>query len=155
MKIKRNEILSLWDVLCSFNGQAGVKFCYAVAKNKRLLQGEVESIYEANPDTSEDFRSEKKKILDKYAEKDNKKKPIYIDKGNGVSEPKVKPEDRLKAIREIEELKNEKFKDKSDQYDKLLREEVEINLHQISLDQFPDNISQHKMDVLFCLIKEE
>ena len=70
--MKRKDYIALFGNLKKLGGLKGVKFAYAVEKNKNLLKQEVESVQEAiKPlENFQEYDAKRMKLAEQYAEKD-------------------------------------------------------------------------------------
>jgi hypothetical protein len=149
MKVSRGKLVSLWQILSLVGNTPGsVKFHYSVNKNKKLLEPEVKSLEEAKKPTERFLEWEKKRleICKELAEKDEAGQPVLVPV-NGTTVFKFSDENRslfeqkISAVRDEYEDAIKDFQDKERQFDELLREEVEIELHLIPLSAVPDTLS--------------
>lgn len=125
----KGEIFNMYIKLEQLNGLSGVKFAYAINRNKDILKPEYNAIVEAinPPKEYQEFINKKKKL-------ELEKKPTKALE----SEYKKVIEDQKKREKEIEEMS---------------KEEVDIKLHKISIDDVPENITVEQMGILLPIIK--
>lgn len=123
--MKKREIQSFYRTLTSLSNvrdkQGDITFPYAVSRNIKLLKDEVESI-----DTLlEEYRNELQKIVNKFVKKDKRGNTIYKDGRVEYTDS----EGLQKAIVEHDK----KYKTTLDSLNKILEEEVEIELHKVDV----------------------
>ena len=132
--MKRFELFTLLDSLDKLDNLTGVKFNYAIDKNREMIQKEVESMKKLNEPSTE-FQIYDKirlQLLQKFADKDESGNPKFAQINNMVRFDI--PEKNMKKF-QVELDKSTKeyetaIKDRDKQvfeYDKFLQEEVKLN----------------------------
>ena len=165
--MKKKELLELWDVLTSnkikqLKEEASTKFKYALGKNTRLIQPEVEALQDLIkgisilPENIEKYNLERENLCSKFANKDDKEQPIIIGKTYQI------PLDKKTSFNEELSKLKEKYSEDLDQLEKrrnelkdILEEEIDIAFYKIKLSCFPKKISEGDMLVLFPLIEDD
>ena len=91
--MKKNEILQLYRALNTLGQLQGVKFSYSISRNLAILKPEIEALEKASTASEEFIEMDKEriKLVEEYAEKDEKGKPKK--KGNEYVIPEDKKED--------------------------------------------------------------
>lgn len=135
---------------------SGVKFAYAVSRNLSILKPELESLEKAAKPTDEymKFEDERIKLVEKFAEKDEKGKAKQVPM---VSNPrqteyvidKDKQEELDKEFGELKEKHKEAVEGREKQikeYNELLKSEApKLEFHKVSIDQVPAQINVTQM----------
>ena len=167
--MKRRELYELAEGLEKVR-QSGNKFCYAVSKNKRIVDMELSKM-EKQREPSVKYREFLTKIeglRKKHAEKDEngnpkvewkmgvdgKQRGVYVglDTKN-MDSPFMKEVAPLE--KEYEDEINEQLKKDSDYYNVYLEEETDIELHKVWIDDIPKDITQEEMDGIFLMVRDE
>lgn len=160
MKIKRKEAVNLFNSFGRLGSHKGVKFAYAIAKNKKKLESEQKAITVAQskiqPKAIQEFDKKRIKVCCEYADKDENGNP-KLDKNNySISE-----ERRIEFDKAIDELQKEyepSFKEMENnqkEFNDFLDEDIEVDLHLIPMSVVPDTITVNEMDIIFPMIVEE
>ena len=155
MKVKRSELTNLLQGINSIN-LTGVKFNYALLKNKKKIQEELETLKTViKPDKKvEEFEKARIELCKEYCENDKNGKEI-IKQGKFVGLENNKA--FTIAIDKLKETYKETL-DKKDaqvkEYYKLLEEEVEIEMHQVALNEVPKEITTKQLESILVIIKE-
>jgi hypothetical protein len=153
--IKRNNLISLQQELNSINGDVPVKFGYAVAKNKILLNNEIEIIKGISPKQPEEYETKRTAVIKQYAIKDENEQIIWENEQHGI--PKF--EDYAKLEQEITSLNLEykdvleSFNKKINDFEKLLEEDYELPLHTVDIEYAPATMSQTQIDKILIMFK--
>lgn len=156
--MKKKDVIKLYNALNSINGLKGVKFNYAVAKNKRILENERGAMEKAleQSDEFKKYESERVELCIKYAEKDKKGNPVMVNNNYKIEEKKEKTFEK-----EFEKLQKEhkssiKEREKQfEEYNKLLEEKVEIKLHKIKEEDIPEDITTNQLDSIFDILEDK
>ena len=144
MKVKRRDLITIWAVLDSLKGtKTNIRTTYTIARNRNLIQSEIEAIQEATKLSGSLLEYETKRIdlCQKWCEKDGSGQSI-IDSGNFV----FTIDNRKKFEGELIELQNlvpemvELKKTQDQQIEALLEGEVSIDLVQFDLSALPDDL---------------
>lgn len=157
MKTKRIELLKLNSgliELCNIKGN--VKFAYGILKNKKAIEKELEILEELRKPSEKQDEFEKKRVelCTKHSKKDKNGEPKIKDDAFDI-EDKVKFQEELDKLKEkegFEELEKEQKK-KKEEINSLLEEEIEIELHKIKLDDFPDELTANQLEKIDLIIE--
>ncbi|CAK0762845.1 conserved hypothetical protein [Gammaproteobacteria bacterium] len=126
-----------------------MKFKYAVSKNLDKVSRELEHIKKSLIETSKykEFEIKRKEVQEKYCKKDENGKPLFKVSQN----PNIKEYDFEESIRnEFEkeiEIVSEPYKSIFEDYEKLLNEEVKIEIYKIKLINIPEDINQNVLNL--------
>lgn len=154
-KIKRVELIKLMHGFDMVKDLKGVKFAYAVAKNRRVVEAEVNAMQEALKPTKEFEEYDKKRIVicEKYCERDEKGKPLF-DAQNNYKDVNGNPafEAEIKVLKEeYAEALDERRKTTED-YNKMLEEEIEFTFHKVLQDDLPKDITAGQLSAITLII---
>jgi hypothetical protein len=160
--MKKRDLFSILGILDQMNNEkTQVKFAYAMAKNRKKIQAEVEVLRESVKSSPEMEEFEKKRLVlcHDMAQKDDEGKPLTKG-GAGNLGPMFVIADQEAFNTAFDALKEE-YKDalelqdlKRKEFEALLDEEAETELHKIPLDVFPNNISTAQMEWLMYFVEE-
>jgi len=136
------------------------KLAYAVAKNRRRLQGELEDLKEAQnfPGTDrEDYKkweAKRKELADKHAERGPDGKRVESQAGFRLSNPIAYQEelDQWLAFK-CPDLKKD-FDQHEQELKDLFEGEVEIEIHDMRLEDFPEEFAPEALGMCVDWIKE-
>lgn len=166
-KLTNQDVLNLNQALNTVGNLSGVKFAYAVNKNKTLIEVEVEALKEAQKqsDKFQEFTKKRLELCNRLGDKDEKgnpkMKPTMIDgiiiKG---SQDFVIEANKVEFDKELEALRVE-YKESIDEreaqikkFNEMLTEESTFTPHKIKLSDVPANITVDQMKSLINLIEE-
>ena len=153
--MKNSALVSLFQNLSAIKGLHGVKFNYSVAKNVRLLKGIIED-FESAIKTGDSYLEYDRKRIElgkEHANKDEKGEPIVIDGKFDVKDMSLFEQ----AYKELEEEYKEAISEhgkKIEELNALLEEESSVELHKISLDDVPSDITTEQLAGIFDIINE-
>jgi len=142
------------DALAQVKGSC--KFAYGLAKNKKVLDDEVSSMREGlKPDKDfMDFENKRVALCAKYAEKGEDGQPKIVNNayvgvlGNKEFEKEVEALNKeSKAILDDRQKQLDSFND-------MIKEEVELELWAIKLDEIPDDVTAEQLGPLQPIITE-
>lgn len=157
VKVSNRKVLEIQSAIEQLGSQkVDVHFAYALAKNKGIIEKEVTALKEAGKWSQEysEYEGQRVKLCHKHAIKnpDGTPKiigPIYLMQDQEAFDKDL---DKLRAknkkIIDEQEARNKKFED-------ILKEEVEIDFHNIKLSSIPKEISPDIMSLLFPMIIED
>ena len=177
IQLKRSQVVSLGKILKSMSSKSfDFKIAYAIAKNKKVIQDEIDAIEEASRVSPEyeEYAKEHVALLRKHAKKDDKGNPVVrlADRfGNAIErrvadEPVVEVVDLIEPVsfqKEFEELRA-KYAQVLVVYEEMnikkqasMNEVVELEIHALSAGTIPDNmqISGEDMDALLLFLVDE
>lgn len=159
-KEKKNEMVNLYGVLKEVeNEKASIRFSYAAAKNIKAIEVEVnalQKIIQTPVEGGEEYEKERLEVLKKYAEKDEKGKPILYN-----NQYKILPENmdhfnaEMKQLEEKHKDAIDRLKERNKELEKLLQEEIEIPLQMVTLDELPQELTPLQVEMLMPMIKND
>jgi hypothetical protein len=145
--------LNLWHALDAVKSRKGnIKFSYFVAKNRITVKGEIDAINEAQ-EAAEAFKAydtDRGKLAEKYADKDENKKPVIKDNQYVITE---KRDDFEKELEKLKKKYSKVIKERQEQLNKLrdfLNEEVDFNGYQIRLEDLPGDLEASIIEIFLA-----
>ena len=145
--MKYKDIVELNKSLKAVEQLKGVKFAYAVAKNTKIIEPEIDSLKEAAK-SSEKFTSYQqdfKELQMEHAEK-NEKGDLVIKDEKAFT----------KALEKLQEEHREAIdgrKKQSDEIEKLLEEEVELKLLKVKKEELPEDITAEQLKGIMEIVE--
>lgn len=147
------QILNLYKSLKSLK-LPGAKFAYAVARNINILDPYVKSLQNAIA-MSEDytnFEKDRWELVKKYAKRDEKKKIVMLDAENvDIDDVKTFDKEVAKLQKEYKKVIADRKTQHKD-FEKLLKEEVSVELYKVAHKDIPDAITSDQMSAIFEII---
>jgi hypothetical protein len=146
--MKKSQVITLFNLLDSMKTkESNSKFSYVVAKNKKIIQKEIEVIEEVQTEMNKlisEFSKERNELITKLGEKNE----------NGTYEIKAEDKENINLFIEEEANLKEKYKDnldsyheKLDQFEEILQEEIEFDLYKIKdIEILPDFITPEMIE---------
>jgi len=161
----KQEVLTLFRALNALSGLKGVAFSYAVAKNLRRLGEDVESMQKASELSKEfnEYETARIELAKEHAKKDADGKPVTEDEkddnGKVISTTYVianqKAFDKeLEALRATHKEALDARQKQIDEFNALLNEESDVELHKIKLADVPQDITTEQMNGILPVIDE-
>lgn len=155
MKITKERVLEITGSKQSLATLKGVKFAYAVAKNMKGLEAEVEALKEASykSEKMEAYNKEYTEILEAEAKRDEAGNIIAVGNGQVAIKSQSDFKKKIKSLDEkyAEELAAKKAAD--EKFTELLKEEFEFDFYQVEESELPADISVEQMSVIFEMVK--
>lgn len=159
MKVKREDLLKLWTLIgrLSFE-KCHLRFHYTLLKMKREISSEVETI-NALTEPSEKiaaYEQERIKICSDKCEKNEDGTPKQTAQGNFVIKDELQKEfeTEISALKEkhLEAIKEAEQRNRD--FQKLIDEEIDIDLPSIAMSVMPEEIVGADLEVLLPFIEE-
>ena len=152
MKVKRNDIATMVNVLNSLNGETTnkPKFSYAIIKNFKVLQTELDLIQEARPTIVDEVETKRNEMLLDLAKKDEEGKPVWREE-NKLFEFTIPDEEVNKKIKDLYDAHPTLLQEIED-FNNLLEEEVDLELLTVGLDLLPELSLQQMVGIEFMVI---
>lgn len=157
MEITNERLIRLWNVLSELGKEkSDVKFAYAIAKNKKRVEPEINALTDAQKLTDEFQAYEKKRIeiCNEMCKKD--------DDGNNVTDNgEFKIEDKPKFNKKIEKLQKEYKEDideqkkRIDDFNDILKAKVEMDFYNIKAEYLPKDIKPDHLELLLDFLEGE
>lgn len=152
MKVTKRELIKIWNVLESIHfSDLNKKFSYCIIRNKKKFKDEIDALKEVQAPNEKFLEYERKRLIlcENLCERDESGKPI-LEKNNYV----FTPENRIKVDEAIKDLAEEnkdiiQEQNKRDkEFESILDEYFEVDVHKISFDDFPERISPSNLEAL-------
>ena len=157
MKITREKLFKLNNLLKAFKNVKSTKFAYIVVRNTKIIDEEVEvvkGLITLPPEhKSNEFETKRIELVKKWANKDEKGELVVVDGHYDVSEESLEGFNKdfaeltteyAEALAEVE-ANNTKLQE-------LLKEEIDVELRTIKEENLPDDLSAEELDVLETII---
>jgi len=135
------------------------KLAYAVAKNRRRLQNEMKDLQEAQnfPDIDRDdykaWEAKRKDIADKYAERGPDGKRVESRGGFRLANPVAYEEELDKWLQFAHPQLKKDFDEHERQLKELFDSTVEIDIHDMDLEDFPEEFLPEALGICVDWIK--
>lgn len=159
MKMNRRQVLDLYNTLFRLGDiKTSTKFMYAMAKNKEVLEKEVENIrLSSNPtDDYLQYEEERRALVISSADKDDKGEPIFLDEDRVKITNVAALEEKIKELDEKYAATLEKNAEFLKQLEEYLAQEVDIRLYKITIESIPDGVlSVDQFGSILPIINEE
>lgn len=151
--MKRKDLYMYMDALSNVTELKGVKFAYTLIKNKKKIEEEIK-ILEEVVKASEDFsiyENQRIRLCEIHCEKDDNGKPIILENKYKIldiqsfdNELNSLKEKHMSSILERERQINE--------YNKMLEEDIEINLSKIDFIDIPTDITTAQLESIEFMV---
>lgn len=154
--MKNSELFSLFDGIEACSGLKGVKFSYALAKNKKILSSEIEVLRDTVKPSKEIVEFEQKRIalaIENSEKDEHGQAKVEGDRYVIVDQKKFNSlmEELKKGYTEALAEESEKQKI----YDDLMKEESSVKLFTIEKENVPDDISVGQMSGILPIINDQ
>ncbi len=160
----KRDLLRFNEGLISCGNLKGVDFAYNVAKNKRAIADEVESIKDSVKPTEEFTKYDEKRgeLAKELSDKDEHGNPKTHLDGAGTQQYSL-TDNKPKFDKKLEALKKEykeavEARDKQlEEFEELLKKETSAfgSLKKIDFDDLPKEITSAQLDSIFEMINEK
>ena len=155
----RSSVLTLFNGLMSVSKLTGAKFTYAVARNISALKETVIALGKAEELTKEmvDFENKRMELIQEFGVKEDG--VLKTEMVGGRAEYALTDREAFK--KRYEKLKKdnlgilEKREKQMQEVDKLLSEEIEVDLHMIKEEYLPEEISTKQMMAILPIVEKE
>lgn len=154
VKIKREEVIRLDQTLDAVSKMSGTRFAYAVAKNKKKLQEEIESIKAAisPPPRLMEYEEKRRGLVMQYAAKTKDGRPDVDAVGNARILDIRAFEDALAPLKDQYREELEAYEAKTPERGAFLSELVELELHEIPIKHLPKDLKGEDIYMLMPII---
>jgi len=132
----------------------GVKFSYALSKNRKMIMAELETLQEAIKPSEAFAEYDKKRIelCEKFADQENGKAKLVNNNYVFSDENKAKFEKAMEEIKDEEIIKEREAQFK--EFNELLKKESDFKPFMIAYEDVPSEITASAMDAIIDLISE-
>lgn len=156
--MKNNRLSSFLEELKKINltGKAG----YAVAKNRKLIEAELEALQETVKATKsfEKYENERVELAKKHAKKDEKGEPVVSKPHPLTGQTSFVIEKQEQFDKEYEKLKEthkealEEREKQINDYNAFLQEDIKIELHKIEESDIPETATAEEIYTLLEIV---
>lgn len=153
--MKRKDILELYKGLNSVGALKGVNFTYAVAKNIKLLQAEIDALQKAEEPTEifKAYEADRVELAKEHAKKDENGEPL-VENNQYVLENKAAFDKALLKVQEKHKEAIEERKKQMDAYLDLLNGEVATELVKVAKSEIDQEITGQQMYLILPIIED-
>lgn len=153
--MNKKELLEFNNALKSVSDLKGVKFAYAVTKNKNNIKNEVEAIVEAQNQSDEykEYEKERIALCEEMAIKDENGKP-KINKFNYEIEDEKAFEVKFDELKEKHKEAIEKREKQLEDFELLLEEAAEVKIHKVKIEDLPNDITPKQLEGIFEMLMD-
>ena len=163
--MKNEQLNGLMMGIEAVSGLKGVRFAYAMARNKSALKRELETLQEAIKASDKFTEYDKKRIelCEQYADKDEKDKPKMINVGTPQApreEFVFSKANKTKFDKEVDKLQKDNkvvLEERTAQlkeFSELLKKESEFVPYMIAYESIPEDITTEALSKIIELIEE-
>lgn len=157
VNVKRSDLFLMQNAIAILAQVKGsCKFAYGVAKNKKILDDEASLMRTGIAPKKEfmDYENKRVVLCEKHADKDNDGKPIIVNNLYQGLDANEKFQKEMKKLAEDNEKAISDRQKQIDSFNEMLKEECEIELWQIKLEDIPDGITADSIGHLTHIIVE-
>ena len=155
----KQDVLNLYSGLQAVSGLPGAKWAYGVARNMAKLRPEIEALQKAYVPSEEfiEYEKERVKLAQKHSVKEKgESKKIKV----GANEEyligdKDKFKQELVKLRKKYKKIIDKEQKQLDDFNEILKEEVEIDFYLIFSDYIPEEITPAQVSAIMPVISEK
>ena len=149
MKIKKSELAKLWKILGTFQGKQKTKFGYFISKNKNKLKDEIDILDKLlTPSKAFQKYDQKRALLaEEMSDKNEDGSPVISAQNYVIIENKIKFDNAIVKLREENMDIIKEFEKQKNEYDEIIAEEMEFDGYRIKIDNLPDEIETHILDL--------
>ena len=155
--MKNGEIFRLQQGIAKVGHLKGIKFAYGIAKNKKIVDAEIENIQTsvAVSEGFEEFEKSRTELCKEYAEKDEKGEFKNINNEYVIPEDKKEEFNiRLDAYREQHKEAIEDREKQVEDFREFEKADSNVEFYKIKLSDVPEDISAEEMQGINKLIEE-
>lgn len=148
--MKNKDLFILETALNSLSNIKGIKFAYAISRNKKIISVILEPFTEIiKPSNGYNlFDKERGDLCIKHSEKDDQGKPLTVgDRYSIADDSAFKSE--LDILREKHSESVDEHEKKVEEYNELMEEEAEdIKFYPLNIEHVPNEITANQLDLL-------
>lgn len=154
--LKKSEMLEIYAIITAIleekipsDKKLSVKTRYNLLKNKSVMAAEVDPINQVQAQLGP-FEQKRKELCEKWASKDANGNPVTQTDANGRSMYNIT--NLIEFNKELKVLQEEskEFND----YEKILNEEVNLNLFKINVDDLPNDLPTPLLERLLPILED-
>ena len=153
--MKNEKLQSLYAGIEAVSGLKGVRFAYAMAKNKSALKRELESLQEAIKMSDKFTEYEKKRVelCEQHSEKDDTGK-AKLENNEYVILSKAQFNKELDKMRKEHKDTLDERTAQIKEFNELLKKESEFKPYMVAYESVPEDISTETMSKIIELVNE-
>jgi hypothetical protein len=162
VKMKRGEIFQAASTLVSLEKlQVKRRLAYAIAKNKNTIDSELKAIDAARKFSGEDredfiaWRTKARETAEKYAARDENDKPITTGGNMRLANPQAYQDEMSEYMLTVCPQLKADFEAHDKEVESFLSSEVSLDLHDMYLDDLPDQLTAASLGGLVDWFKVE
>lgn len=154
--IKRGDLYRVLQGINLAGSLTGIKFSYAMSKNKSLIMAELKSAEESLQQSPGmlAFEKDRMELVNEYGTRDEKGK-LVIENNQYAIEKMDEFNKKIEALKKVHKDALDENKKKIDEYNEFMKEEIDMPFHMISMKDIPENISVDVMDQIMPLVSEK
>lgn len=157
MKLKKLELIRLWNAIEACKEHKNTKFIYSTLRTKKLIADEVEMLTALSAPSKKynEFQTQRIEACKKFCEQEDGAPVIkngeyfFTDAGRKLFEAELTK--LKKRFKDWIEERDEQMRT----YDITIKEEVDVDVHQVDLCHVPENLDASVLSGLMPLIMEE
>lgn len=153
--MKNRDLLRFLKGLNAVGSLQGVKFAYAVGKNRRIVEREVETLQEADkdPEEYEPFNTARIELCQKHCKKNDDGNPFLVNENYIIQTQKPFDAAMKKLVKKHQEVVDAR-EQQTKEYDELLKEDSDFKPFMLSLEHVPDDITPGQLGEIIDMIEE-
>lgn len=155
--MKKKELLEFNQGLHSVANLKGVKFSYAVARNMKTAEKEIEAINKSlEPyEGYKEFEDKRLELCKEFAKKEMGNPVIKNDKYIIDEDRKELFDENVEGLKKIYKESIDERKKQVDEFNKMLDEdEVNIFIHKVDFEELPKDLTPNQMLLIMPMIAE-
>lgn len=145
--MKNRDLIGFSNLINTVISLKGAKFAYAIVKNIKMVQAELEILDKAKSEKFKEYDKKRMELAKKCAKKDKAGRPV-INGNSYILEDRESFDFGLKELRE-------EYKEDIKDYEDLMGAEANISLHKIKLEDIPSDITIAQMAVIQEFVVED
>ena len=159
MRITNKQLHDLYVGLHKVGNLNGVKFSYIVSRNIAMIKSDVLALAKAQNATEEYklYEKDRLELIEKHAVKKDGK--FQFKKENGAEVYVLTDENKyLEALVSVQAKHNEAIvlrEEQTEDFNLLMNEEVEINIHRLPVEHIPEAITAIQMAGILLVVDED
>lgn len=159
VKVKRSDLFLMLNCVNSLAQIKGsCKFAYGIAKNKKILDDEVNAMREGIKPSQKylEYENARIKLCEKYCDKDGGGNPIIVNNVyQGIGDNNQKFQEAIEKLNKENKKTLDERKKALEDFNEMIKEEIEVELWAIRFVDFPDGIMADQIGALAPIIVEE
>lgn len=160
MLLTKRKIMEIYNVLNLLKNSKEIKpksFIYKTMKNRNILESEIKLLEEIKPQLSDEYRQKYSQILLEHCDKDLEGKPMTHNNSGLIKDIIFSPSNELIVEEKIKQLNllipQEKIEAEIAEFEKILDEEIDIEIYKINLEDLYDGMNEEHLDLISDIIE--